>query len=271
MNNRSIDYYGFKIRYILRRFFNSIKKTNSFVTITIIWIIILLLILWNNLYQKIYSDNYLINTIQYTSDSINTYNDESLYSFISLFYICRYYFDLKLFGNDSLYEEQIKSAYPFIDDITISSFSNNILILDVEFKKPSLRFLYKDVSYGAYDNNLILLNPEDSLWHGIPLVLLPIYLNQSSQSISGLLYNINIDKMLYDLLLLKTIPISWSVTYIPGWDKYILRNNDLRVYFNAKKDINHQIIMLSTLMNQYRWFDKLHQIDLGSLDNPIVK
>jgi hypothetical protein len=127
------------------------------------------------------------------------------------------------------------------------------------------------MSYGAYDNNLIVLGPQDSLWYGIPLVLLPIYLNESSQSISGLLYNININKMLYDLLLFKTVPISWSVTYIPWWDKYILRNNDIRIYFNAKKDINNQLVILSTLMSQYRWFDQLEQIDIGSLDNPIIK
>lgn len=269
--NRSIDYYGFKVKYMLRKFFNWMKKTHSFVTIIVAWIGILLLILWNNLYQRVYSDEYLINSIRYTSDSINTYNDPSLYSFISLSYICRYYFDLQLFGNDSVYEDQIKAQYPFIDSVTISSFNNNTLVLDIKFIKPSLRFFYKNMSYGAYDKNLIVLGPQDSLWYGIPLVLLPIYLNESSQSISGLLYNINTDKMLYDLLLLKTVPISWSVTYIPWWDKYILRNNDVRIYFNAKKDINHQIVILSTLMSQYRWFDQLHQIDIGSLDNPIVK
>jgi hypothetical protein len=268
---RSIDYYGFKVKYISRKFFNWIKKTHSLFTIIILWIIVLLFILWNNLYQKIYSDNYLINTIRYTSGSINTYNDSSLYSFISLSYICRYYFDLKLFWNDALYENKIKAEYPFIDSISISSFSNNTLVLDIKFIKPSLRFLYKNTSYGVYGKNFIILGPQDSLWYGIPLVLLPIYLNESSQSIAGLLYNINTDKMLYDLLLLKTVPISWSVTYIPWWDKYILRNNDIRIYFNAKKDINHQLFILSTLMSQYRWFDQLRQIDIGSLDNPIIK
>jgi hypothetical protein len=86
-----------------------------------------------------------------------------MYSSISLAYICRYYFDLKFFGNDDLYEKQIKDQYPFIDSVTISSFNNNILVLDIKFIKPSLRFFYKNMSYGAYDNNLIVLGPQDSL------------------------------------------------------------------------------------------------------------
>ncbi len=269
--SRPINYYGFRVKYILRKFLNWIKKTYSIITIVVIWICILLSILWNNLYQKVYSDQYLINNIRYTADSINSYNDPFLYNFISLSYICRYYFDIKIFGNDDIYEKKIKDQYPFIDSIVINNFNNNILVLDIKFIKPSLRFLYKNVSYGAYDKNLIVLWPQDSLWNGIPLVLLPIYLNESSKSISWLLYNINTDKMLYDLLLLKTVPISWSITYIPWWDKYILRNDDIRVYFNAKKDINKQLVVLSTLINQYRWFDKLQQIDIGSLDNPIIK
>jgi len=256
---------------MLRKFFNWIKKTYSLITFITLWIAILLFILWNNIYQKIYSDIYIINSVRYTSDSINTYNDTSLYSLISLSYLCRYYFDLKIFGDDVLYEKKIKQQYPFIDTVTINSFANNKLVLDIKFIKPSLRFLYKNILYGAYDHDLIVLGPQDSLWSNIPLVLLPIYLNESSQSISWLLYNINTDKILYDLLLLKTVPISWSVTYIPWWDKYILRNADIRIYFNAKKDINNQLLILSTLMNQYRWFDQLRQIDVGSLDNPIIK
>ena len=270
--NRSIGYYGFKIKHILRRFLNTTKKRYSLITIITIGIVLLLLfILWNNLYQKLYSEKYLINSIRYTSNSITTYNDSSLYSFISLSYICRHYFDIKLFGDNNLYRDQIQREYPFIDKITIVSFTNNVLILDIKFIKPSLLFLYKNRSYGAYKNKFILLDKKNSLWQGIPLVLLPIYLNDTSQSISWLLYDINIDKMLYDLLLLKSIPISWSVTYIPWGDKYIFWNNSLRIYFNAKKDINNQLIILFTLMNQYRWFNKLTQIDVGSLDNPIIK
>lgn len=270
--SRSIDYYGFKIRYILRNFFHSIKKSQSFIGPIVLWICIILWILWNNIYTRIYSTDYLINNVHYTKDSVQVYNDPWMYSFISLSYICRYYFDITLFGNEAWYVSKIKEQYPFIDTIAINGFNNNILVLDIKFKKPSLRFLYKNESYWAYNNhNIILLGTKDELWHGIPLILLPIYLNDSSESIEWLLYNVDIDKMLYDLIILKTVPLSWSITYIPWWDKYILRNNDIRIYFNAKKNINQQILTLSTLMTQYRRFNDLEQIDVGSLDNPIVK
>jgi hypothetical protein len=196
-----------------------------------------------------------------------------MYNFISLWYICRYYFDVTLFGNANWYESKVKEEYPFIDTITIKGFNNNKLILDIKFKKPVLRFLYKNELYWAYNSHsrLILLGKKDELWYNIPLILLPIYLNDSSQSIEWLLYNIDIDKMLYDFIMLKTIALSWSITYIPWWDKYIFRNDDIRIYFNGKKNINQQLLILSTLMTQYKWFHQLKQIDIGSLDNPIVK
>ncbi len=269
---RSIDYYGFALKHTLRKLFHSIKKPQSFVISIILWVCVVLFILWNNIYNKLYSADYLVNKVHYTKDSLQLYNDPWMYSFISLSYLCRYYFDITLFGNEDWYESQIKEQYPFIDTITIQGFNNNTLVLDIKFKKPTLRFLYKDESYWAYnDHNLILLGRKDELWYGVPLILLPIYLNDSSESIKWLLYNIDINKMLYDLIVLKTIPLSWSITYIPGWDKYIFRNSTIRIYFNAKKNINQQLLTLFTLMNQYKWFGNLKQIDVGSLDNPIVK
>lgn len=269
---RPIGYYGFKIKYITRRFFHSMKKPQSFGGFIIIWILTVLWILWYNLYTRIHSADYLINRVNYTKDSISVYNNSWLYNFIALFYICKYYFDINVFGMQGWYEKQIKAQYPFIDNIVINGFNNNILLLDIKFKKPSLRFLYNNKIYWAYtDHKLIEISKEDGLWSDTPLVLLPIYLNESSPSIDGLLYNVDIDKMLYDLTLLSTMPLSWSITYIPWGDKYIFRNNDIRIYFNAKKNINQQLITLFTLMSQYRWFSKFKQIDIGSLDNPIVK
>jgi hypothetical protein len=269
--DRSIQHSMFRFKYKLSKSFHWKRKNYFSFLIIIVWILLILLLLWDRLYHKFYSETYQVTTIQYTARSLDMYNNNSFYSFVWLSYACRYYFDIKLFDDSTIYEQDIKNNYPFVESIKIVSFANNTLILDVIFIEPTLRFLYKNELYGAYPKNLLQINQKDWLWSGSPVVLLPIYLNKSSQSISGLLYGIDINKMLYDLLLLKAVPLSWSITYIPWWDKYILWNNDIRIYFNAKKDINAQLILLFILIDQYRWFGSLKQIDVGSLDNPIVR
>lgn len=269
--NKSIKYYGFQLQYIQHKISKFFRKNTS-INISILVIISFVFVgFWYSIYNKLYSVKYRIDSVGYTIESIDTYNDPLLYNMVWLWYLCRYYSDVKFLWDEELYNKKIQEKYPFIKKITIVSFINNKLILDIKYHKPLLRFMYNNTTYWAYKNNLVLLGPKDSLGYGIPLILLPEYLKTTSSSISWLLYNLNLEKMLYDLLLLKSSPLSWSVTYIPWWDKYILWNNNLRVYFNARKDINNQLMILSTLMTEYRWFNSLKQIDVGSLDNPIVK
>lgn len=269
--NNSLGYYGFKIQYILRKFIKLFHKARSINIVIILILLLVLSLLIYNVNSRIYSEDYKIKTIRYTKTSISQYSDPEIYSYISTLYSWKYYSDISLFWDNRDYNVIVKNQYPFVDKIKINWFASNVLLIDVEFNKPLLRFLYKDMIYGAYTNNLLPLSGSDGLNTWVPLILLPIYLKDLSVSISWLLYDIDVSKMLYDFLLLKTFPISGSITYIPWWNKYILRNNDLRIYFNAKKDINSQLWILSTLMTEYRWFDKLKQIDIGSLDNPIVK
>lgn len=266
---RSSSIFNFKsIQYKLKSFWKKKHTINVFI---VVWLLLLVGFWYINIRNKLYSSVYSIDRITYTKNSLLSYNDSMFYNDISLLYLCRSYSDVKIFWDNVEYVKVIKEKYPFVDTVQIKGFANNTLWLEITFVKPIMRFLYKDTLYGAYSDDLIKLRAEDSIWFGLPLILLPWYLQNSSASVSGLLYNLDMNKMLYDVLLLKSIPLSWTITYIPGWDKYIYSNDSLRVYFNAKKNILSQIVVLSTLMTQYRGFDKLQQIDVGSLDTPIIK
>lgn len=207
----------------------------------------------------------------YTSWSFQQYSDPEVYTAIWEMYSGTYYTALRMFRETNITLDTVKEKYPFIQDVIIEKYANNTLLLHVEFVKPSLRFRYKESIYGMYDTYALPIRSWEILWNGTPLILLPIYLSGSSESISWVLYGINTKKILYDYLLLKTSPIHGSITYIPGGDKYILWNDKLRIYFNAKKDLNKQLLTLYLLMNNYQPFSTLEQIDLWSIDNPIVR
>lgn len=268
---RTQHYYRYKLWNFWRNFLRRVRKNFSFSLLLFVVLSIWLLLFVYWLKGKIYAPKYHISKVIYTSWSFQQYKDPEMYSNISQMYSGTYYTALRMFREQNFSLSELQDKYPFIEDVEISQYANNTLVLDVKFIKPALRFRYKDEIYWVYNTYTLPIGSWESLWNGTPLMLLPIYLSGSSESISWVLYGIDVKKLLYDYLLIKTSSIPWTITYIPGWDKYILWNDKLRIYFNAKKDINKQLFTLSLLINNYQPFKTLEQIDLWSIDNPIVK
>ena len=271
MIRRSKWYYKFKISYWFRKVFAWLLKPRSILlyVIGIIGIVSLVLIL--SIRSRLYNSEYLITKVMFTTGSVASYNDIELFDQIVKIYSGSYYSTVRIGNSASDIIEGLENTTSHVENIIPTSFSNNTLLVEVQFKNPSLRFRYNDTEYGIYDKTFIPLSTGDSLGQKTPLILLPLYLSGTSPSISWVLYNVDVNKILYDYLLLQTSPIQWSLTYIPGGEKYIIWNPNQRVYFNAKKDIWQQLNTLYILKNNYNGFESLSQIDVWSLPNPIIK
>ncbi len=229
------------------------------------------LVLWESIRVRLYNPDYLIQKVVFSTGSIASYDDVALFDRIVHIYSGSYYSTARLGGDVSHMIDDVIKEMVYVDSIIPLWFSHNTLLVDVKFKNPAFKFRYKDQEYGIYTTTFIPLHPDDQLGQSSPLILLPLYLSGSSESISGVLYSVNVEKMLYDYLLLQTSPIQWSLTYIPGGEKYVIWNPNQRVYFNAKKNISQQLTTLYILKNNYNGFEDLKQIDVWSLANPIVK
>lgn len=264
-------YYKFQLLYWFRKVLASLLRPRSIVLYVIGIIVLVWLVLFRSIRSRLYNPEYRITKVLLTTWSVAVYNDITLFDRIVQVYSGSYYSTIRIGSMESNIIKDIENSTPYVDLISPVSFSNNTLLVDVKFKNPSFRFRYKDKEYAIYNKTYIELGSGDTLGQNTPLILLPLYLSGTSESISGVLYNVNVEKMLYDYLLLQTSPIQWSITYVPGWEKYIIWNPNQRVYFNTKKDIGQQLNTLYILKNNYNGFETLSQIDVGSLVNPIVK
>ena len=272
MIKKSRWYYKSKIWRWWYRFLHSVTKPGSLLFYVIGLIVVVWLVLSRSIRSRLYQPEYLIKKVLFTTWSIAQYNDIELFDKIIQIYSWSYYSTTRIWWTTSNMVEKLLSEKPYVSSIDVSSFSQNTLIVDVSFSSPLLRFRYNDKYYGIYqDKTALLLSTWDLLGQDKPLILLPLYLSGTSESISWVLYNISAEKLLYDYLLLQTSPIQWSLTYIPWGEKYIIWNPNQRVYLNAKKDIAQQLLLLYTLKNNYNGFENLKQIDVWSLVNPIIK
>lgn len=272
MIKRSRWYYSFKIWYWSRKIINIFFKAKSLWWYIAVLIAVVAFILWMNIRSRIYSAHYRIDKVVFSPESVQHYNDIELFDRIAHVYSGWYYSTLRLGSNQWAGIAQLLNKYSYVQSIAPQSFENNTLLVSVQFQEPVLKFRYIDRHYAIYKDKTILpLSDHDTLWRQSPLILLPLYLSGSSASISGVLYQVDVEKMLYDYLLLQTSPIQWSLTYIPGGEKYVIWNPEQRVYLNAKKDIAGQLHILNILKNNYGEFHLLKQIDVWSLSHPIVK
>lgn len=268
---RSKWYYKFKLSYWLRKVIASLLRPRSIVLYIVGIIILVWLILFWSVRSRLYHPQYRITKVLFSTWSVSFYDDIALFDRIIQIYSGGYYSTIRIGSKESNIISDLEKTIPYVNSIIPISFSNNTLLVDVQFKNPFFRFRYNDKEYWIYDKTYISLHSGNLLGQNTPLILLPLYLSGTSESISGVLYSVNAEKMLYDYLLLQTSPIQWSITYVPGWEKYIIWNPNQRVYFNAKKDIGQQLHTLYVLKNNYNGFETLSQIDIGSLINPIVK
>lgn len=254
-----------------RKVIKSIMRPNTMV-LYIVWIVAIVAgILILNIRSRIYNSSYLISKVVFTTWSVSVYNDSELFSQIVSIYSWSYYSTLRIGGSVTSTIDDLIQNVTYVRSIETSSFANNTLLVRVVFKEPLLKFSYKEKEYGIYNNAFIPLSTWDTLGQQTPIILLPLYLSGMSENISWILYNISVQKMLNDYLILQTSPIKWSITYIPGGEKYVIWNPNQQVYFNTKKDISKQLSLLYILKNNYNGFEDLKQIDVWSLDNPIVK
>lgn len=268
----SLRKYLYKYRNLKKKFSFLVLKKYSLLTYVIIWIFLWIVVIVWIIRSKLYSSHYVIKNVLITTWSISMYNDVDLYASIVSLYTGQYYSTLRLWSSTSHSINTLRESIEYIKSIQPITFSNNTLLVDVQFVLPTIVLRYNDKRYAIYTQWTILpLDESDQLGKTEPIISLPLYLSGMSSSISWVLYAITPSKLLQDYELLQTSPIQWSITYIPGGEKYVIWNPIQRVYFNAKKDIASQIYTLQLMKENYANFDNLEQIDVGSIFSPIVK
>ena len=216
------------------------------------------------------NDSYRIRHVRYTTTDIQHYPNIDMYTMISA----------SLTGESLRYRsiiwynaiaEDIYRRLPYIAHLAFTPQWPSTIHVDITFREPPLIMHYMTGTWAVYSWwYTIPLFSGNTLGRDAKLLRLPVYLTGLSH-LSGIFFDVWFDKIYHDRVLLDPLIATWwFVTYIPGGEKYILVNGPYRYYFNAKKDIQNQIDMLLYFKNNYAWFASVTQVDLWSLNYPIV-
>ena len=233
--------------------------------------LLLVYILMQSILSRLHAKHYVIESVLFTSGTIQNYdNDEFLLDIVSM-YSWAYYSTLRLWSTSSQAIKSFIKEKEFLEDVRYLSFEDNKLVIDVIFRKPLVRLVYNSGSYALYDHSILELPAESTIAKDVPSINLPLYLSGSSESIDGILYEVIPSKMLADYYLLQSAVVRGSISYIPGAQRYVIWRPEIQIYINAKKDIIEQLQTLFVLKEHYPWFESLQTIDLGSLKQPIIK
>lgn len=167
-------------------------------------------------------------------------------------------------------KQTLKEQFPFIQKITISSKDSSSVMIDIDFQEPEIIFLQKDKKLASVNWKIFSISSGDARWIDIIKIHLPDYWNPTN--LSGIFYKINHQTLLQQISLIQEkISGIMQIIYIPGGSKIIVKTKDMSIYFDNSKSLEEQIDKLLLLQQNYRDFWKIKEIDLSSLDTPIIK
>ncbi len=173
------------------------------------------------------------------------------------------------FGKSTL-TTKMKESFPFIEKLNIVAKTPSSILVTIIFWEPEIIFLQKDKKLGAVKWKIFTIFSGDIRWENAIKIYLPDYWNNTN--LSGIFHKIDHQTLLNQITLIQEkIPWIQQIIYIPGWNKIIVKTSIMSIYLDNNKSISDQIEKLLLLQQNYRDFPKIKEIDLSSLDTPIIK
>lgn len=255
------------------------KKNNKvwfhFFSIKFIWVIFILfaLIYWSfyALKSSIFNHQYTIKRVIYDSWDIVWYDEPYLYKHINTRIKGENYYVAKLYLSRVL--RDIKSTYPMVTDINIEYRSSNTVAIKLTFKPIDMVIRNQEIRFALIDGVLLPIYSGNAIAKGIQILDLPPYLSGMNY-LSGLFYRQPATGLVQQVSLLYQW-FSWlnHIEYLPWWERSIVYSEGKKFYINNLWDIPNQIRNFQLLKKYYKDYNKLWDIDLGSLekDKIIVK
>jgi hypothetical protein len=257
----------------LRKF---LKTINSLKEKKIIWIIIwiILLILWINiLIQKtIYKSENTINKISFTKADMWEYDNPYLYKDIQETLEWKNYYHYKFFRLEE-FQEKLKEEYFIVEKLEIQKTKNLKYIVNIDFTKPDI--IVKDWirTVGIINGNFFDIYKGNSIWTWIINILIPEYI-QNFKNFDGFFNKVKEKEFLLQMNTLN-IFFEWNldnIQYLPWWSRTIITTLDWKtIFFSNIKPLSKQLKRLYILQNDNNLYNTYNEIDLGSLDEIIVK
>jgi len=221
----------------------------------------------------LFANKYTIKKVTYDPESLAVYDDPMVYKAVSDTFSGKNYFMTKRFGKDEL-NAAVQEQFPLVSSVRFNQQTGSTVYARLEFYQPTLVFLVpSDRKIAVYAHDLYPLVSWNSLWSSSPVINLPRYTTWFD-NLYGILFKIPETTLLQRVQTIQnTLGAEYinDMTYLPGWEKLFVTYKGKEVYFHLTKDINLQLAKLVDLEAYFNEFDSLERVDLGSVDDSIVR
>lgn len=233
------------------------------------WIIVLVIIFsyWiffvikNTFFKK---ENYIQN-LSYSKESVEKFNDPTLYSAISKSLKWENYYVVWKLKRASILRS-IQDEFPVVRNMKIVKSAPYSAAVWIDFYEPDIviklwdrRFAVMwDYSYEIFSGNTI--------WDDVFYAELPQYVS-GIDSLYGLFHEINQNKFIHDMhFFAEAFPDYDRIVYLP-WSSMtvVILKSWLRIYVNNQNSLEWQVENYNLIKQYYKDFYSLKTIDLWSL------
>lgn len=250
-----------------------IKVWFRFFSIKVIRIIFALFAVtyWGFLLLKnsILNHQYVIKRVLYDSWNIAWYDNPYVYKLINTEIKGENYYVVKTYSSKIL--KSIQSQFPMISDVMVEYTSSNTVSVTLTFTPIDLVIRNQDLRFALIADKILPIYSWNKIANGIKILDLPSYLSGVT-SLSGLFYRQSASGLVQQVdLLYQGFPGLQKIEYLPGGERSIVYVNEKIFYISNLGDILSQIKNYDFLKKYYTDYNKLKEIDLGSLEkNKII-
>lgn len=233
------------------------------------WITILIIIFsyWiffvikNTIFKK---ENYIQN-LSYSKESVDKFNDPTLYSIISKSLKWENYYVVWKLKRKSILRA-IQNEFPVVKNMKIVKSEPYSAAVWIDFYEPDIviklwerRFaIMWDYNYEIFSGNTI--------WDDVFYAELPQYATWID-SLYGLFHEISQNQFIHDMhFFAEAFPDYDRIVYLPGSSMtVVILKSGLRIYINNQNPLTWQIENFNLIKQYYKDFYSLKTIDLWSL------
>lgn len=252
----------------------SFLKELSLVVIVLLAIVFLVVL---TLQKTVFSYENTIQTVSFTDESIQRYNDPYVYKALqdALEWMNYYYY--RFLGKGFALDE-VQHQFPFVQDIEIVYMNAGFMKLHVSYEEPHMVIENTPYRWGIYGDIWYPLFSWNTLWSWQRVLYFPQYLTGTS-TLSGLFFPLSASRITQHFHAIRdNVPDVEKVVYLAWGEKMaVLLAWGKRVFVNNRKDIYPQLIKLSVFQSHFKamstglMYENIGQIDVGSLDYVIIK
>lgn len=236
-------------------------KAFRIVILVIIFSYWIFFVIKNTFFKK---ENYIQN-LSYSKESVDKFNDPTLYSAISKILKWENYYVVWKLKRASILKT-IQDEFPVVRNMKVVKSAPYSAAVWIDFYEPDIIIKLGDRRFAVMWDYSYEIFSWNTIWDGIFYAELPQYVS-GIDSLYGLFHEINQNQFIHDMhFFADAFPDYERIVYLP-WSSMtvVILKSWLRIYINNQNSLEWQVENYNLIKQYYKDFYSLKTIDLGSL------